>query len=141
MFNKNKNRKEELELFKELITNQKNTNKQLTQLNELLENGSMGKLSFNSDGVSLVSKLNYIENNIPTQKMLKEYVNETINKELLYDREYQRCFKTNPDLLKFIETYCKHEDKYDVIYLFDEINNVYDVIKKSKIETNKKEIS
>lgn len=139
MFSKNKNRKEELKLFKELIINQENTNKQLAQLNKLLEDGSIGKLSVNCDGISLISKLDYIENNMTTQKTLEEYVNETISKELLYDREYQRCFKTNPDLLKFIETYCKHKDKYDVIYLFNEINSVYNITKKSKIKTNKEE--
>ena len=67
---------------------------------------------------------------------MEEYVSETINKELLYNKDYQRCHETNPDLLTLIESYCKYENKYEVIELFDKINSTYDVT--NKLKSNKK---
>ena len=40
------NKKKQLELFKALVNNQETTNKQLGQLNKLLETCALGKLTF-----------------------------------------------------------------------------------------------
>ena len=133
------NKKKQLELFKALVNNQETTNKQLGQLNKLLETGALGKLTFDENGFSISSKINYIEdkfNNTVSPKTMEEYVSETINKELLYNKDYQICHETNPDLLTLIESYCKYENKYEVIELFDKINSTYDVT--NKLKSNKK---
>lgn len=134
------NKKKQLELFKALVNNQEATNKQLGQLNRLLESGALGKLTFDDNGFTISSKINYIEdrfNNTVSTKTMEEYVSETIDKELLYNKDYERCFKTNPDLLALIESYCKYEDKYEVIELFDKINSTYNVTNKLKPNKNK----
>ena len=134
------NKKKQLELFKALVNNQETTNKQLGQLNRLLESGALGKLTFDDNGFTIASKINYIENRIDntiSQKTMEEYVSETIDKELLYNKDYERCFKTNSDLLELIESYCKYEDKYEVIELFDKINSTYNVTNKLKPNKNK----
>lgn len=136
------NKKKQLELFKALVNNQETTNKQLGQLNRLLESGALGKLTFDDNGFTIASKINYIENRIDntiSQKTMEEYVSETIDKELLYNKDYERCFKTNSDLLALIESYCKYEDKYEVIELFDKINSTYNVTNKLKPNKNTKE--
>lgn len=133
------NKKKQLELFKALVNNQETTNKKLEQLNRLLETGAVGKLTFDENGFSIASKISYIEdkfNNTVSPKTMEEYVSETINKELLYNKDYQRCYEANPDLLTLIESYCKYEDKYEVIELFDKINSTYDVT--NKLKSNKK---
>lgn len=133
------NKKKQLELFKALVNNQETTNKQLGHLNKLLETGALGKLTFDENGFSIASKINYIEDrftNTVSPKTMEEYVSETINKEFLYNKDYQRCYETNPDLLALIESYCKYEDKYEVIELFDKINSTYDVT--NKLKSNKK---
>ena len=133
------NKKKQLELFKALVNNQETTNKKLGQLNKLLETGAVGKLTFDENGFSIASKINYIEdkfNNTVSPKTMEEYVSETINKELLYNKDYQRCHEVNPDLLTLIESYCKYENKYEVIELFDKINSTYDVT--NKLKSNKK---
>ena len=84
------NKKKQLELFKALVNNQETTNKKLGQLNRLLETGAVGKLTFDENGFSIASKISYIEdkfNNTVSPKTMEEYVSETINKELLYNKE------------------------------------------------------
>jgi len=133
------NKKKQLELFKALVNNQETTNKKLEQLNRLLDTGAVGKLTFDENGFSIASEISYIEdkfNNTVSPKTMEEYVSETINKELLYNKDYQRCHETNPDLLTLIESYCKYENKYEVIELFDKINSTYDVT--NKLKSNKK---
>ena len=48
-----------------------------------------------------------------------------INKEYDYRKEYERCSKENNDLLQMVEKYCRYEDKYEVLNIFDEINKNY----------------
>ena len=42
-----------------------------------------------------------------------------------YRKEYERCTKENNDLLQMVEKYCRYEDKYEVLNIFDEINKNY----------------
>ena len=74
----------------------------------------------------------YIENNIYT----KEQTLETINKEYDYRKEYEKCLKENEGLLRMIETYCKYENKYDVLKIFEVIGENYDVRRKTLKKTS-----
>lgn len=117
------------ELFKSFIETQNQINESLKGLREDLK-PKLDKIRITFDKLdtysSVVNKLdNYIESNVYT----KDETVETINKEYDYRKEYERCSKENNDLLQMIEKYCKYENKYEVIKIFDEINENYVVEK------------
>lgn len=131
MFNKKKKDQQKLmlEFVKTLADNQEATTKQLETLNKLLENGSLGKLSYDPNGLSITSKLDNIQvqlNNCVTPITVEEYV----QKEFSYNKDYDKRHEKNKDLMEFIETYCKFEDKYEALNLFDMIDSKYDIKKK-----------
>lgn len=137
MFKKKKKDQQELMLgfVKILADNQEATVKQLETLNKLLENGSLGKLAFDSSGFSVTSKLDSIQvqlNNCVTPTTVEEYVEGRVQKEILYNKDYDKRYEKNKDLIAFIETYCKFEDKYEVLNLFDMIDSKYDIKKKKQ---------
>lgn len=109
---------------------QKKIAEQLEKLNNLLENGSMGKLSISGSGQSIVSTFDLIENKMETYDNKFENLEDYIQTEIVYNKDYDRCYKENQDLLKFVETYCNHKDKYEVIDLFDKIKYQYEVKRK-----------
>ena len=133
MFNKKKKdqQKSMLEFVKTLADNQEATVKQLETLNKLLENGSLGKLAYDPNGLSINSKLDNIQvqlNNCVTPITVEEYV----RKEMSYNKDYDKRCEKNKDLMEFIETYCKFEDKYEALNLFDMIDSKYDIKKKKQ---------
>ena len=105
------------------------------RLNKLLENGSLGKLAYDSSGFSVTSKLDSIQaqlNKCATPTTVEEYVEGCVQKEILYNKDYDKRYEKNKDLMAFIETYCKFEDKYEVLNLFDMIDSKYDIKKKKQ---------
>ena len=119
------------ELFKSFIETQKQINESIKGLREDLK-PKLDEIRISADKLKVcdltVSRLdNYIVSNIYT----KEETIETINKECDYRKEYERCSKENDDLLQMVEKYCRYEDKYEVLKIFDEINKNYVVEKVS----------
>lgn len=126
MFKRTEQQKLMLESVKVLADNQEAITKQLETLTKLLENGNIGKLSYDSTGCSItttLNKINMIENKYNS-------IEDYIQKEILYNKDYDKCYNKNADLLEFIETYCNVKDKYDVIDLFNKINAEYEIKKK-----------
>lgn len=117
------------ELFNSFIETQNQINENLKGLREDLK-PKLDKIRITFDKLdtcsSVVNRLdNYIESNVYT----KDATVEVINKEYDYRKEYERCSKENNDLLQMIEKYCKYENKYEVIKIFDEISENYVVEK------------
>lgn len=116
------------ELIKSFIETQNKINANLEGLREDLK-PKWDSIKTTGDMLNAcitVGKLDsYIESNIYT----KEQTIEAINKEYDYRKEYERCSKENNDLLQMVEKYCKYENKYEVIKIFDEINKNYVVEK------------
>lgn len=117
------------ELIKSFIETQNKINTNLEGLREDLK-PKWESIKITGDMVNTcitTSKLdNYIESNVYT----KEKTLEIINKEYDYRKEYEKCLKENEDLLRMIETYCKYENKYDVLKIFEIISENYDVRRK-----------
>ena len=133
MFNK-KEKQQILNLAKCLIENQKDTNSQLKNLNEKLD-GGIGKLTIDGNNSiwSTVSNIDTTLSKIETNVYNKEQTVDVINKEYTYRKDYERVYNEDSDLLNFIETYCKYDDKYEVIELFDKIKCKYKVTSKYNI--------
>ena len=117
------------ELLKSLTETQNQINESLKGLREDLK-PKLDEIRITTDRLNTcsftVDRLdNCIENNIYT----KDATIEAINKEYDYRKEYERCSKENNDLLQMVEKYCKYENKYEVIKIFDEINENYEVEK------------
>ncbi len=117
------------ELLEGFIETQKQINESLKGLREDLK-PKLDEIRISADKLNTcsitVDRLdNYIVSNIYT----KDETVETINKEYDYRKEYERCSKENVGLLQMIETYCKYENKYEVLKIFQEINKKYVVHK------------
>ena len=117
------------ELLKSFIETQNQINESLKGLREDLK-PKLDEIRITADKLNtcsfIVDRLdNCIESNIYT----KDATIEAINKEYDYRKEYERCSKENDDLLQMVEKYCRYEDKYEVLKIFDEINKNYVVEK------------
>lgn len=117
------------ELLKNFIETQNQINESLKGLREDLK-PKLDEIRITADRLNTcsitVDRLDdYIDSNIYT----KDATIEAINKEYDYRKEYEKCLKENADLLQMIETYCKYEDKYEVLRIFEEINKKYVVEK------------
>ena len=113
------------ELLKSFIETQNQINESLKGLREDLK-PKLDEIRITTDKLNTciltVDRLdNCIESNIYT----KDATIEAINKEYDYRKEYERCSKENNDLLQMVEKYCRYEDKYEVLNIFDEINKNY----------------
>ena len=122
------------ELLKSFIETQNQINESLKGLREDLK-PKLDEIKITADKLNtcsfIVDRLdNCIESNVYT----KDATIEAINKEYDYRKEYERCSKENDDLLKMVEKYCRYEDKYEVLKIFDEINKNYVVEKVSDEE-------
>ena len=127
------------ELFKNFIETQIQINESLKGLREDLK-PKLDKITINGNTITscqlTVDRLdNYIESNIYS----KEQTVETINKEFDYRKEYERCLETNAVLLEMIEKYCKYDDKYEVLKLFELIDEQYEVKRKTAKKVGDKE--
>jgi len=127
------------ELLKSFIETQNQINESLKGLREDLK-PKLDEIKITADKLNtcsfIVDRLdNCIESNVYT----KDATIEAINKEYDYRKEYERCSKENDDLLKMVEKYCRYEDKYEVLKIFDEINKNYVVEKVSDEEWMKQE--
>jgi len=113
------------ELLKELqvlVETQKMINKSLKELNENVINRNQ---ELNSTFVTVGKLNNAIQTNIYT----KAQTIETIDKEIDYKKKYEECKNNNPDLLEFIQKYCRYDNKYQVLEIFDKIDKDYIVSK------------
>lgn len=72
--------------------------------------------------------------NIETNVYTKEQTIETINKEINYRKEYEKCENRNKSLLQLIERYCKYKDKDEVIKIFEVIDEEYEVKKRKTVK-------
>ena len=124
------------ELFKNFIETQNQINESLKGLREDLK-PKLDKITINGNTITscqlTVDRLDdYIESNIYS----KEQTVEAINKEYDYRKEYEKCLKINAVLLEMIEKYCKYDDKYEVLKLFELI---YEVKRKNAKKVGDKE--
>lgn len=104
-----------------LITTQKEINKSIKDLREDLK-PQWDKITIDSKEISIINnQLANLESNIYT----KEETVKTINKEYDYRKEYEECKEENYALLELIEKYCKYDNKYKVLDIFEEINSKY----------------
>ena len=127
------------ELFKNFIETQNQINESLKGLREDLK-PKLDKITINGNTITscqlTVDRLdNYIESNIYS----KEQTIEAINKECDYRKEYEKCLKENAGLLRMIETYCKYEDKYEILKIFEVIGEEYEVKRKTAKKVGDKE--
>lgn len=97
----------------------------LKKLNGLIENGNLGKLVYDMSGNSITTTVDYLKNNMVNRTNVEEYV----QKEIAYNKEYEKRWDENPDLIELITNYIKC-DKYDIIKFYDELNKVYKVEKR-----------
>lgn len=117
------------ELFKEFIETQKNINTSIKELKEDLK-PQIDTIKLNNNELTTCSiTIDRIDNCIKTNIYTKEQTVETINKEIDYRKEYEKCLEENGALLNLIENYCKYKDKYEVLKLFKEIDKKYIVQK------------
>lgn len=108
-------------LLELLIETQKEINKSIKGLREDLE-PQLNKITIDSNKISIISnQLANLESNVYT----KEETIKTINKECDYRKEYEECKDKNYALLELIEKYCKYDNKYKVLDIFEEINSKY----------------
>lgn len=104
-----------------LIATQKEINKSIKDLREDLK-PQWDEITMNSNRISIINnQLANLESNIYT----KEETIKTINKEYDYRKEYEECKEENYALLELIEKYCKYDNKYKVLDIFEEINSKY----------------
>ena len=113
------------EQFERFIETQNKINENLAELRKNLEPKITTLNGLNITTMKIDKINDYITSNIYS----KEGTIEAINKEYDYRKEYERCSKENDDLLQMVEKYCRYEDKYEVIKIFDEINKNYVVEK------------
>lgn len=97
----------------------------LKKLNGLIENGNLSKLVYDMSGNSITTTVDYLKNNMVNRTNVEEYV----QKEIVYNKEYEKRWDENPDLIELITNYIKC-DKYDIIKFYDELNKVYKVEKR-----------
>ena len=108
-------------LLEVLIATQKEINKSIKELKEDVK-PQWDKITINSKEISIINnQLTNLESNVYTKK---ETV-EAINREYDYRRRYEECKDKSCDLLELVEKYCKYEDKYKMLDLFEEIDNKY----------------
>ena len=108
----------------------KNMNSNIEKLTNLLENGAMGKISINANGQTLCSYIDTVEDRIRNCTVSPSNMEEYVQKEILYTKDYDKRWKKDPDLIDFIDKYLKPSDKYEVIDLFDELSNRYEIKKR-----------
>lgn len=117
------------ELLKNFIETQNQINESLKGLREDLK-PKLDEIKINADKLNSCSiTVDRLDNYIVSNIYNKDETVETINKEYDYRKEYERCLKENNDLLQMVKKYCRYEDKYEVIKIFDEINENYVVEK------------
>lgn len=113
-------------LLEVLIATQKEINKSIKELREDIK-PKINTISLNADRITCISdNLSNLKSSIYTKN---ETVN-VINKECDYREKYEECKDENYDLLELIEKYCKYDNKYKVLDIFEEINNRYLVEKR-----------
>ena len=97
----------------------------LKKLNGLIENGNLSKLVYDMNGNTIATTVDYLKNNMVNRTNVEEYV----QKEITYNKEYEKRWDENPDLIEFITNYIKC-DKYDIIKFYDELNKIYKIEKR-----------
>lgn len=108
-------------LLESLIETQKEINRSIKELREDIK-PQLNKITIDSNKISIIdNQLANLESNIYT----KEETIKTINKEYDYRKEYEECKDKNYALLELIEKYCKYDNKYKVLDIFEEINSKY----------------
>ena len=108
----------------------KNMNSNIEKLTNLLENGAMGRIAINTNGETLCSYIDTVEDRIRNCTVSPSNMEEYVQKEILYTKDYDKRWKKYPDLIDFIDKYLKPSDKYEVIDLFDELSNRYEIKKR-----------
>lgn len=108
----------------------KNMNSNIEKLTNLLENGAMGRIAINTNGETLCSYIDTVEDRIRNCTVSPSNMEEYVQKEILYTKDYDKRWKKDPDLIDFIDKYLKPSDKYEVIDLFDELSNRYEIKKR-----------
>lgn len=117
------------ELLKSFIETQNQINESLKGLREDLK-PKLDEIRITADKLNTYSfKVDRLDNCFESNIYTKDATIEVINKEYDYRKEYERCSKENNDLLQMVEKYCRYEDKYEVLKIFDEINKNYVVEK------------
>lgn len=113
------------ELLQVFIETKKTNNTLLKAVSEELKdiNASLNKTV---DTVNY--KISSISNMCSDLYTKKESM-DVINKELDYREDLKKCKEENPDLLEFINKYCKPHDKYDAIEIYNVINKDYNIFK------------
>lgn len=118
------------ELLKEFIETQKQINTSIKELREDLK-PQIDTIKLNNDELTTCSiTIDRLDNCIKTNIYTKEQTVETINKEIDYRENFKECDEKNPDLLNLIESYCKFDNKYEIIDLFRKIDSQYEVKKR-----------
>lgn len=113
-------------LLEVLIATQKEINKSIKELREDIK-PQWNEISISADKISCIStELSKLETNIYT----KEETVKAINKECDYREKYEECKEENYALLELIEKYCKCDNKYKALDMFEEINDRYLVEKR-----------
>lgn len=117
------------ELLKSFIETQNQINESLKGLREDLK-PKLDEIRITANKLNTCSfTVDRLDNCIESNIYTKDATIEAINKEYDYRKEYERCSKENDDLLQMVEKYCRYEDKYEVLKIFDEINKNYVVQK------------
>lgn len=112
-----------------LVKNQNEINKSIKELNETLKT----QVKDTSKTINIMNgKIYDISNSIENSMFSKEETIKTINREYDYRKEYERYEEKNYELLKFIERYFGHKNKFERLELFEEIERNYE-IKRRKI--------
>lgn len=119
------------ELLKNFIETQNQINESLKGLREDLK-PKIDMIAINGDKLNTCSlTVDRMENYIDSCIYSKEQTVDVINKEYDYRKEYEKCLKQNAGLLHMIETYCKYEDKYEVLKIFEVIDEEYEIKKRT----------
>lgn len=114
-------------ILESLVEAQKNINENLIKLNKSIEDIAKPKLEkIGLDFKVMSDRFSAMETNIYT----KDQTIEKINQEYDYRKEYEECKEKNEHLLYIIEKYCRYENKYEVLKIFNEINKEYGIIKR-----------
>lgn len=113
--------------IKELIKSFKEINVTLKEINNSLqENKKRTEISIDRN-YATISEIYDWKNSVETNVYTKEETIKVINKEHEYIEDFRECKEENKALLELIETYCKFKDKYEIIKLFNKINEEYEV--------------
>lgn len=113
-------------ILKTLVESQIGINKILNKLNKNIED--IVKPKFETISIS-ADKIMRLDQQIECNIYTKEQTVEQINKEYDYRQKYETYKKTNSDLLEMIEKYCRYDNKYKVLELFEEIERDYSIKK------------